>query len=149
MTRANQTVRNASLHIEKLPTVGIGFRIGICHEGPFLTRPVRSGDKSARSKQILCWQSQVAFVGSWIDGQCAGEECGPRRRGNTMFEIGNTIVREKTGVRLTNAHRSEIAASRHLAHRCLNGLAAEMLGLEAGQRDATMPRLTGFSVFDD
>jgi hypothetical protein len=51
-----------------------------------------------------------------IDGQCAGEKCGPRTKGNTMFEIGNTIAREKTGVRLTNAHRSEIAASRHLAY---------------------------------
>jgi hypothetical protein len=30
-----------------------------------------------------------------------------------------------------------------------NGVATEMLGLEAGQRDASMPRLTGFSVFDD
>jgi hypothetical protein len=125
MTRANQTVRTASLHIEKLPTVGIGFRIGICHEGPFLTRPVRSGDKSARSKQILCWQSQVAFVGSWIDGQCAGEECGPRRRGNTMFEIGNTIVREKTGVRLTNAHRSR--------NRCFTSSGAPMLERSCGR----------------
>jgi hypothetical protein len=44
---------------------------------------------------------------------------------------------------------AEIAASRHPAHRCLNGLAAEMLVLGAGQRDASMPRLTGFSVFDD
>jgi hypothetical protein len=34
-----------------------------------------------------------------IDGQCAGEKCGPRTKGNTMFEIGNTIAREKTGVR--------------------------------------------------
>jgi hypothetical protein len=67
------------------------------------------------ARQILCWQSQVAFGGIGIDGQCAGEKCGPRRRGNTMFEIGNTIAREKTGVRFTNAHRSEIAASRHLA----------------------------------
>jgi hypothetical protein len=118
-------------------------------KGPFSLDPFDPEINQQEARQILCWQSQVAFVGSWIDGQCAGEECGPRRRGNTMFEIGNTIVREKTGVRLTNAHRSEIAASRHLAHRCLNGLAAEMLGLEAGQRDATMPRLTGFSVFDD
>jgi hypothetical protein len=118
-------------------------------KGPFSLDPFDPEINQQEARQILCWQSQVAFVGSWIDGQCAGEECGPRRRGNTMFEIGNTIVREKTGVRLTNAHRSEIAASRHLAHRCLNGLAAEMLGLEAGQRDASMPRLTGFSVFDD
>lgn len=65
-----------------------------------------------------------------------------------MFEIVNTIVREKTGVRITNTHRSEIAASRHLAYRRSNGVATEMLGLDAGQRDASMARPTSFSVFD-
>jgi hypothetical protein len=83
-----------------------------------------------------------------IDGQCAGEKCGPRRRGNTTFEIGNTIVRE----RLVYELRTHIEA-KSLLHAIWrtdgsNGVATEMLGLEAGQRDTSMPGLTGFSVFN-
>lgn len=100
------------------------------------------------ARQILCCRSQVAFAGNGDRWTVRGRDVWPRRRGNTMFEIGNTIVREKTGVRLTNAHRSEIAASCHLAHRCSNGVATEILGLEAGQHDASMAMPTSFSVFD-
>ena len=81
MTRANQTVRNASLHIEKLPTVGIGFRIGIRHEGLFLARRVRSGDKSARSKADTLLSIPGRFCWKWGLMDSARERCVANEKG--------------------------------------------------------------------